>query len=162
MKFGVLGEGVETWALGSYAKGYRITRQALINDDIGVFGEIPARMGSAVIRREKNLFWALWTSNPKLADGKEVFPSAHKNVTSSGGGVPSVDEIAKGRLLLRQQTDLAGNYLEMIRLVNTVSRRTMVEKRKERSRGFRSTKARGIVRIFPSMPRALPGRGGWI
>jgi len=130
VKFGVLGEGVETWALGSYAKGYRITRQALINDDMGVFGEIPARMGSAVIRLEKNLFWALWTSNPKLADGKEVFHSAHKNVTSSGGGVPSVDEIAKGRLLLRQQTDLAGNYLDLIptHLIVGTANETVVDK----------------------------------
>lgn len=130
VKFGVLGEGQETWALGSYAKGYRITRQALINDDMGVFGEIPARMGSAVIRLEKNLFWALWTSNPKLADGKEVFHSAHKNVTSSGGGVPSVDEIAKGRLLLRQQTDLAGNYLDLIptHLIVGTANETVVDK----------------------------------
>ena len=91
-----------------------VTKPAAETSVMGVFGTIPARMGSAVIRLEKNLFWALWTSNPKLADGKEVFHSAHKNVTASGGAAPDVDQIAKGRVLLRQQTDLAGNFLDLV------------------------------------------------
>lgn len=114
IKYDILGEGQEVWALSSYAKGFRITREALINDDMGVFGTIPARMGSAVIRLEKNLFWALWTSNPKLADGKTVFCGDHKNVSASGGAAPDVDQNAKGRLLFRQQTDLAGNLLDLV------------------------------------------------
>jgi hypothetical protein len=114
LKFGTLSEGEETWGLASYGKGLRITRQALINDDLGAFGTLPNRMGSAVIRLEKNLFWALFTSNPKLADNKEVFHSAHKNITDSAGAAPDADQIAKGRLLLRQQTDLAGNYLDLV------------------------------------------------
>jgi hypothetical protein len=130
IKFGVLGEGQETWGLASYAKGFRITRQALINDDMGVFGQIPARMGSAVIRLEKNLFWALWTSNPKLADGKEVFHSSHKNITASGGGAPDVDQIAKGRVLLRQQTDLAGNFLDLVptHIITGTAHETAIDK----------------------------------
>ncbi len=100
-KFGTLSGGEETWGLASYGKGLRITRHALIKDDLGAFGTLLNRMGSAFVRLEKTLFWAQFTSNPKLADGKEVSHGDHKNVTASAGAAPDADQVAKGRLMLR-------------------------------------------------------------
>lgn len=106
IKFGTLAEGSETWSILSYGKGWRATRKMLINDDMSVFGTVPARQGAAVTRTKLNLFWALITGNVALGDTKALFHADHANVTSSGGDVPGTAQIGKGRKLLRVQTDL--------------------------------------------------------
>ena len=113
--YGTLGESQETWAVLSYARRFGIFRQALINDDLGAFGSIPARMASAINRTMLDVFWALFTANANLADGIALFHASHANLTAGGaGGAPSVTQIGKGRLSFRTQTDLDGNPLSLI------------------------------------------------
>lgn len=108
IKYGTLSEGRETWSILSYTKGWRITRKAMINDDTGALGTVPARFGGGVTRTKLNLFWALITGNRALADSKGIFHADHANVTASGGAPPDVTEIGKGRKLMRLQKDIGG------------------------------------------------------
>jgi phage major head subunit gpT-like protein len=49
--------------LATYGKIFPITRQAIINDDLGAFTKVPAKMGTAAKRTIGNLVYAILTSN---------------------------------------------------------------------------------------------------
>jgi hypothetical protein len=55
--------------------------------------------------------WALLTSNPTMGeDSKALFHADHDN---SGTGAISVDAISDARVALRNQSDLAGNRVNL-------------------------------------------------
>ena len=114
IKYGTMGELQEVWAVLSYGERFGITRQAMINDDMGAFGTIPVRMSSMVNRTMLDVFWALFTANANLSDGTALFHADHGNYTAAGsGGAPSVTQIGNGRLLFNTQTDINGNPLAL-------------------------------------------------
>lgn len=114
IKAGTVGEGRETVQLASYGRILRISRQALVNDDLGAFDDVFGGVGGVVSRFENATFMAMKGLNsglgPVLADGHTVFKTNHANYTSSGTvlGVPS---LGIGRAAMRKQKDLDGNVL---------------------------------------------------
>lgn len=111
-EIGTFTEAKETYRVWPWGRGWRVTRTALINDDLGAFGRLPIEAGKIIRRAELDEFWSAFQSG-KLADNKTVFHADHKNVTASGGGVPSVDQIAAGVTLMAAQTDLSGSLLNL-------------------------------------------------
>lgn len=108
---GTIAEGKETTQLKTYGKTFAITRQAIINDDLSAFADIPAAFGRAARNTESDLAWAQITSNPTMGDNVALFDAAtHKNYTSSGTAI-SVDSIGVGRALLRRQKGLDGETI---------------------------------------------------
>lgn len=105
-------EGEETGALVSYALGFEISRKALINDDLSALGRIPAMMGASINRTKNNLAWLLVTANAALADGVAFFHANHANYLAAGAAIDK-DELGKGRLAMRIQTDLDGARLNL-------------------------------------------------
>jgi hypothetical protein len=105
--FGTIGEAKEIIQLKTYGRMFGITRQALINDDLNAFGEIPAAFGRKARDIESDLAWAQITSNPTMGDGFALFGGAalatpHFNLTSTGT-VISVASLGVGRAALRNQ-----------------------------------------------------------
>lgn len=90
-----------------------ISRQALINDDLGAFSDIAVDLGRAAkLTIEVDVF-AYINSNPNTGDGNAFFSAAHGNLRASGGA-PSVAEVDAMRQLMASQKDLSGNeYLEV-------------------------------------------------
>ncbi|MFS1525634.1 ClpP-like prohead protease/major capsid protein fusion protein [Microbulbifer sp. 2304DJ12-6] len=84
-KYVTMGERAETAVLATYGKLFSITRQAIINDDLGVFTRIPMKMGRAAVRTVGDLVFGIFLNNPAMADGKGLFHSAHNNIASAGG-----------------------------------------------------------------------------
>jgi phage major head subunit gpT-like protein len=105
-------EGEETGALASYSLGFEISRKALINDDLGALGRIPAMMGASINRTKNDLAWLLVTANAALADGKAFFHADHSNYLAAAAAIDK-DELGKGRKALRKQTDLDGARLNL-------------------------------------------------
>lgn len=88
-KYGQFTENNETIQLATFGKLFTISRQAIINDDLGMFTRIPSSMGRAASRTVGNLAYGVITSNPLLADGIAFFNAAHNNLNLSGaGGTP--------------------------------------------------------------------------
>lgn len=107
-KSGTITEAKEQIQLATYGRIFAITRVALINDDTGSFGQVPAAFGRAARRLENTKAWAQITSNPTMGDGNSLFDSTnHGNYTSSGTAI-SVDALGVGRKLLRQQKGIDG------------------------------------------------------
>jgi len=100
--YGSMGDFDETIALASYAKLFKISRQAVINDDLGAFTTVPAKMGRASKRTIGSLVYAVLNGNPNMSDGKALFHADHANLAGSGGA-PSEATIDAGLTAMASQ-----------------------------------------------------------
>jgi len=99
-KRGKLVEGKETWVLSTYGKIIGITRQAIINDDLGAFTRTPFLLGQEVAMLEADTVVGIITANGNLADGVALFEATtHKNLIAAGAAI-SVDAIGAVRVLM--------------------------------------------------------------
>jgi HK97 family phage prohead protease len=105
--FGTIGEAKEIIQLKTYGRMFGITRQALINDDLNAFGEVPAAFGRKARDIESDLAWAQITTNPTMGDGVALFHATHLNLTAVGTAI-SVAALGVGRAALRNQKGIDG------------------------------------------------------
>lgn len=104
--FGTVGDRGEPIALATYGRMIRITRQAIINDDLSILGSIPQKMGRAARRTIGDLVFAIITGNPAMSDGVALFHATHANLAGAGGA-PSVTTMAAARAAMRVQREKA-------------------------------------------------------
>ncbi len=109
IKSGTFGEGKEAVQAFSYAIALNISRPMLINDDLGAIAELLTSYGASVALFEEVTFYA-GAYNSKLADGKTVFHTDHKNLAAAGSAI-SVDSVGEGRKSMGQQKSLDGKPL---------------------------------------------------
>jgi len=108
ISFGSIGERKEQIQLATYAKRFGISRQAIINDDLGAFTRIPRRMGRAAIRTVGDLVYAVLTGTHLMGDGVTLFDATHNNLLAVGTA-PSVASIGAARSAMRKQKGVDGN-----------------------------------------------------
>lgn len=111
--FGTVSDRANQIALAKYGRRFAITREAIINDDLGAFTRIPRAMGRAAVRTVGDLVYAVLTGNPVLAeDGVTLFHASHNNLlTGSVISTASVDgmRVAMGKQKLPGQTSGGSN-----------------------------------------------------
>lgn len=105
-EFGYLQDAGETTTLGSYGKGLKITRQAIINDDTDAFSRAASSMGRAALRLEESTAYAILTANAVLSDSVALFATAHANLTT---GTLTVDNIGAAIAKMLAQVPLGGS-----------------------------------------------------
>jgi hypothetical protein len=98
-----LSDGKETFALSEYVGGIKLTRRAIINDDLDAFGRIPMLQGNAAARKEDDVAYGVITANAAMSDSVALFHSSHSNLIGSGGAAPSVTTLAATEALLMKQ-----------------------------------------------------------
>lgn len=118
--YNVLSDGKETYTLAEYTSGIRLTRRALVNDDLDAFGKIPMAQAAAAKRKEDDVAYGIVTTNANLADGGALFNATavtttggHANLTSSGT-IMSVANLQVGFNSMFVQTGPKGAYLELV------------------------------------------------
>ena len=109
IKYGSFGEGKEQVQAFSYAIALNISRQMLINDDLGAISELLTSYGASVALFEEVTFYA-GAFNGKLADGKTVFDADHKNLAATAAAI-NVDSVGLGRTAMGKQESKDGNPL---------------------------------------------------
>lgn len=109
IKYGSFSEGKETVSAFSYAIALTITRQMLINDDLGAIADLLSSYGQSVALFEEVTFYST-AFNGKLADGKAVFHADHGNLAGSGAAI-TVSSIGDGVAAMAKQKTLEGNPL---------------------------------------------------
>lgn len=116
IKSGTINEGRESVVLGSYGRILRLTRQAIVNDDLGAFDDVFNSIGSMIAQFENATFWAIHALNsglgPKLSDGKTLFHADHGNVAASGAA-PAIATLGVGRAAMRKQKNIDGNVMNV-------------------------------------------------
>lgn len=97
-------EGVKT-SVATFGKSFGLTREALINDDLGILTRVPMAYVVAAKRGINKLVYQTLASNPNIYDGHKLFDeSEHKNKGTAGA--MSVKSIGEFRKLLRTQTNI--------------------------------------------------------
>lgn len=111
IQYGTIGEGKETAQLLTYASGIRITRQTIINDNMGAIDEALRDYGSVIAQLEESTFYAGLLS-AVLSDGKAIFHTDHKNLAAAGAAI-TVASLGAARKAIREQKGLSGNNLNL-------------------------------------------------
>ena len=103
-----LGEASARTKVATYGKLFSLTRQAIINDDLGLFSKIATKYGSAAKRLVNKMVYAQLTGNVKMQDNVALFDSKHGNVAATGEAL-SVKAIAKAITAMRRQKGITGD-----------------------------------------------------
>ena len=102
-KRGKVTDGKETYQLATVGKVIGLTRQSIINDDLGAFTRLPALFANAAANYESDTVYGIITANAALSDTVALFHATHANLTASGTAL-SVTSLGVGRTLMRKQT----------------------------------------------------------
>ncbi|KKL79886.1 hypothetical protein LCGC14_2010350 [marine sediment metagenome] len=115
-KSGSMAEGEETYKLATYGRIIGISRQAIVNDDLGAFSDLSARLGIAAAEFEAQTLVDLLTSGagngPTMADTKTLFHADHGNKAASGGAIAEAT-LSTARTAMRTQTGLSGKPINV-------------------------------------------------
>jgi len=106
IKAGTMAEAREAYKIETWARKIGITRQVLVNDDLGAFSDLARRMGQGAAETEARILVTLLEANsgngPTLSDTKALFHVDHGNRAGSGA-VISDATLSVARLALRTQ-----------------------------------------------------------
>lgn len=106
-KRGTLSESKEAVQLSTFGEVIGITRQALVNDNLGALTQIPDMLGRRALQTESDAVYRILLSNPVMrTDNKSLFHADHANLgTAAALGAA---ELGKGRVAMSKQTGLDG------------------------------------------------------
>lgn len=111
---GTMAEAKEAYKVETFARKIGVTRQVLVNDDLGAFADLSRRMGQAAAETEAKTLVDLLEVNsgngPVMEDGDTLFHADHGNKSASGGAIADAT-LSAGRLAMRSQTGLSGQRI---------------------------------------------------
>lgn len=84
IKYGSLTEYGEALQLMTLARKLGISRQALVNDTVGIFEDVFAAFGARASAQVNALPYSVLTNNPAMNDGVALFHANHGNLVASG------------------------------------------------------------------------------
>jgi hypothetical protein len=114
IQVGTLSESQESIVISSFARRVRVTRQMLVNDDLGAFTDFAAMIGRRIAEFENATAYALVNSangdGPTLATGNApVFSTAASRANrASAGSTLDLVGLAAGRAAMMRQRSLDG------------------------------------------------------
>lgn len=114
MTYGSISENREPIIAKEYGRGIRLTRQMLINDELGAFQDFVGMAGLRAAYDENVLVYAVIAANgPTLSDGYALFEAAHH--ANKASAASTVDETNYGIAVaaMREQTSLDGLKLNI-------------------------------------------------
>ncbi|MCD9097053.1 ClpP-like prohead protease/major capsid protein fusion protein [Luteimonas fraxinea] len=110
-KYGTFSEQSQAMKIVTYGRLFSITRQAIINDDLGIFSEVPRKLGQAARRTIAKAVFDLINSNPVLPDGFRLFSAEHGNLLD--GSAISTLSVDAMRAKMATQKDKDGNRIRV-------------------------------------------------
>lgn len=116
IKYGTIGEKNESVALVPYAVAVSISRQVLINDDIGAIADMIADQGRAVSRFEEVTFYAMMLGGANgdgptlLETGRQVFNTTDGTKAGTAAAI-TVPSLSLGRAAIMKRKSVDGNDL---------------------------------------------------
>jgi len=111
IKWGAFGESGETAVLIAYARGLTVSRQMMINDELGAINDMLSSYGETVAHFEERTFYAT-ALNANLADGSPLFAVARGNLAAAGSAIDAAS-VSAGRAAMRKQESIDGLKLNL-------------------------------------------------
>ena len=103
LKHGQLGEQTFRQKADTHGIMFSLTRQMIINDDMGAFTDIPRQIGMGAAEAIADAAWGLWLSNPVQSDGKAFFHADHKNYLAGADTALTVDGLTDAEVTFGKQ-----------------------------------------------------------
>lgn len=104
-------EAGETMALKTFGRAINVSRKLLIDDDLGLLGDMTAAMGQAAAQTEAEELVKLFTGNPNLSDGTAVFHASRGNTAAALLPVLSEAALTAARKHMRTVKGLDGKTI---------------------------------------------------
>jgi len=111
LKHGQVGEQTFGQKADTHGIMFALTRQMIINDDMGAFTDIPRQIGMGAAEAIADAVWGLLLSNPVGADSKTFFHADHKNYLAGADTALTVDGLTAAEVLFGEQTKPNGRPL---------------------------------------------------
>ena len=114
-----LTEAGEDWKIESFANEFVLTRQMIVNDDLGAFNNLLAEFGQMAKRTANGIVYDLLQAkgdyaNYKMKDGLAIFASGHNNLASSGAAISEATLTAARTAMIRQKSQGGKDALNII------------------------------------------------
>jgi hypothetical protein len=106
-KRGTISDSGETISLATFGEVLGVTRQVLVNDDVGMITRIPLAYGQAARNTESNVVYAVLLGNPVMADGTALFHANHGNLSGTSDAI-TIASVGAARVGMVKQTDPSG------------------------------------------------------
>ncbi|MFC6709513.1 Mu-like prophage major head subunit gpT family protein [Paracoccus cavernae] len=111
IKWGTFGESGEEAVIVPYARGLTISRQMLINDDLGAINDMLSSYGETIAHFEERTFYAQ-ALTARLSDGDALFDATRGNLAAAGSGITAA-ALSEGRAAMRKQESIDGQRLNL-------------------------------------------------
>lgn len=111
-KRGTMVEASESYRVSTFGRIFGVTRQLLVNDDLGAFASAVTKLGQAAAVFEAKHLVELLVANPVMSDGKVLFHADHNNVVGSGTALDETN-LSAARVSFRRQVGLAGDLVNL-------------------------------------------------
>lgn len=97
-------------AIATFGREFGMTRQAFINDDLGILTKVPEAYVRAAGRGINRLVYRMLGMNPVIFDGAQLFTAGapHRNLAAVAAAI-GVAPVGLGRAAMRTQFNLRGN-----------------------------------------------------
>ena len=121
IQFGSTSDKKETVVLGSYGRGFTVSRQMLVNDDLGGLDRMLSSRGRAVAAFEDATFYAMMLSGAN-ADGpsllettRQVFNTTDTTKAGTAAAI-TIASLSAGRAAMRRKKGLGKDAADQIEL----------------------------------------------
>jgi len=99
LKHGSLGETSYTNKVDTYGKIFSLTRQDMINDDLGALSDLSRRLGRGAALKINDVFWTVFLNNSAF------FTADNGNYETGTSTALSIDSLTAAETLFLNQTD---------------------------------------------------------
>lgn len=108
----ILGDKGETIKLVTYAAKIKLTRRAILADDLGLFNKIARKIGNRAAQKIEAMAYDVLTANAAMSDGHNLFDSTHHHNIGTAGAL-SKATLAAAYALMQRQTDVNGTVIDV-------------------------------------------------
>lgn len=111
---GRLAENAETYRVETFGRKLVVSRQAIINDDLGALTQVPRLYGEACARLCGDVAYGALLGNVLMGDKKPLFHASHRNLYAGKGGVPTVANLGAVVTGMKRQKDSFGKDITIL------------------------------------------------
>ncbi|MDD3587844.1 MAG: hypothetical protein PHQ75_11750, partial [Thermoguttaceae bacterium] len=111
LKHGQIDEQVYSQKAETHGIMFALTRQMIIDDDLGALTDIPRQIGIGAAEAIADAVWTLLLSNPIQRDSKTFFHNTHSNLLTGENTNLSIDSLTAAEIKFGEQTKPNGRPL---------------------------------------------------
>jgi hypothetical protein len=105
-KYSAFSEAQEQYQIATFGRLFAITRQTIINDDLGALTDLPAKRGEAAARKIGDVVYAVLTANAAMGDGTALFHADHNNLLTDAAPT-NVSALSAAISAMKLQKDIS-------------------------------------------------------